>query len=242
MDQKIVTQLAPTGVLRAGINLGNILLVTGKTGAGDPAGVSPDMAAAIADRLGVGLELVPFASPGAVADAVSDGLWDIALIAADPKRAETLAFAPAYVEIEATYLVQAGSGISSIDEVDQPGVRIAVSARSAYDLWLDRNLKHAELVRADGLAGAFALFRDQKLDVLAGLRPALRSNAADMPGTRVLDGRYMSVQQAIATQPDNTEGLAFLDAFVREATGNGLVERLIARHGVEGRLTVARPE
>lgn len=240
MDRNIVTQLAPTGVLRAGINLGNILLVTGQTDAGAPAGVSPDMAAAIADRLGVPLDLVPFPSPGAVADAVSEGCWDIALIAADPKRAETLAFAPAYVEIEATYLVPEGSAIGAIGDVDRPGVRIAVSARSAYDLWLERNLSDAELVRGEGLAGAFALFRDQGLDVLAGLRPALIGNAAEMPGARILDGRYMSVQQAIATQPGKPEALAFLDAFVREATESGLVEGLISKHGVEGRLTVAR--
>ncbi|MBP6816088.1 MAG: transporter substrate-binding domain-containing protein, partial [Burkholderiaceae bacterium] len=125
----VVSQLAPTGVLRAGINLSNFLLVTGRTPAGDPAGVSPDMAAAIAADLGVPLRLVPYKSPGELADAAGTGAWDIGLIGAEPARAEKIAFTPAYVEIEATYLVPAGSPLQSVAEVDRTGVRIAVAAR-----------------------------------------------------------------------------------------------------------------
>lgn len=231
--------LAPKGVLRAGINLGNILLVTDSDASGAPVGVSPDMAAQIADRLGVALDLVPYASPGAVADAAGRDEWDIALIAADPKRAETIAFAPAYVEIEATYLVPAGSTIDSITDIDRPGVRIAVSGRSAYDLWLSRNLTSAELVRGDGLDGALHVFVEQGLDALAGLRPALRDNAAAMPGARVLDGRYMSVQQAIGCHPDRAAGLAFLKGAIADLTANGTVEGLLVKHGVAGKLQVA---
>ena len=156
MSKDIVAELAPGGTLRAGINLGNILLVTGATPAGAPTGVSPDMARAIADRLGIAVTYVPFASPGEVADAAGTDAWDIALIAADPKRAESIAFTAPYVEIEATYLVPAGSTIDSLEHADRPGVRIAVSDRSAYDLFLSRTLKHAELHRAKGLAAAFA--------------------------------------------------------------------------------------
>lgn len=233
-------ELAPTGALRAGINLGNILLVTGKAANGDPEGVSPGMAAAIAERLGVSLKLVPFASPGGVADAVGDDAWDIGLIAADPKRAETLAFAPPYVGIEATYLAPAGSPIGSISEADRPGVRIAVSGRSAYDLWLTRNLKHAELVRGEGLPGAYARFVDEGLDLLAGLRPALIEDAAKLPGSTVLDGHYMSVAQAICCAPGKPAALAFLTGFVMEARASGLVQGLIDRHGVTGKLSVAQ--
>ena len=147
MTQELAKELAPTGTLRAGINLSNYLLVTGKSPSGEPEGVAPDMARAIADRLGVKLELVPFKTPGELADAAGSNVWDIGLIGAEPARAEKITFSAAYVEIEATYLVPAGSALQTINEVDRPGVRIAVMARSAYDLWLVRNIKHAQLVR-----------------------------------------------------------------------------------------------
>lgn len=239
MSQNIVSELAPGGTLRAGINLANILLVTGSTAAGEPTGVAPDMARAIADRLGVAVSYVTFASPGEVADAICTDAWDLALIAAEPARAESIAFSAAYVEIEATYLVPAGSPLQSIEDVDRPGVRIAVSDRSAYDLYLTRNLKHAELHRAKGLAGALALFVDSELDVLAGLRPALKDNAETLPGARVLAGGYTTVQQAVGTKPENTAAVAFLQDFVAEAKASGLIARLLERHGVAGKLQVA---
>src|SRR5579863_3783730 len=164
MSQSVVAELAPHGVLRAGINMSNFLLVTGRTASGDPDGVSPDMARAIADRLGVPVKYVPFPKPGELADAVDNDMWDIGLIGAEPARAEKIAFTAAYAEIEATYLVPAGSTITAIDQVDRPGIRIAVSARSAYDLWLERNIKHATLIRAEGLGGAVEKFTADKLD------------------------------------------------------------------------------
>jgi len=240
MSDQARAELAPTGTLRAAINMMNPLLVTGKEPDGGPAGVSPDVASAIAERLGVPVAHLPFASPGEVADAAATGEWDICLIAFEPKRAETIAFAPAYVEIEATYLVPAGSALAAIEDVDSPGVRIAVSERSAYDLYLTRSLKHAKLCRAPGLAGAFKLFVDEGLEALAGLRPALSENAESLPGSRVLDGRYTSVGQAVGTLPGRPAGLAFLTGFVQEARASGLIARLIERHGVTGRLQVAR--
>ncbi len=143
------------------------------------------------------------------------------------------------MEIAATYLVPAGSPIAEIADVDRPGVRIAVSGRSAYDLYLSRTLEHAELCRAEGLKGAYDLFIDQGLDALAGLRPALIGNAAGLPGSRVLDGHFSTVKQAIGTRPGDPEALAFLTAFVTEAKQSGLVQRLIDQHGVTGRLQVA---
>ncbi len=238
VSHEVRGQLAPTGTLRAGINLGNILLVTGETPQGEPDGVSPGMARALADRLGVPVTLVPLASPGEVADAIGREV-DVGLIAAEPTRAETITFAPPYVEIEATYLVPAGSPLERIEDVDREGVRIAVSDRSAYDLYLTRTLKHAELHRARGLAGALKLFTEEDLEALAGLRPALIENAEGLPGARVLEGRYTTVQQAIGTAPENAAGAAFLKDFVAEAIGSGLVARLIERHGVTGRLGVA---
>jgi polar amino acid transport system substrate-binding protein len=244
MPANVRSELAPNGVLRAGINLGNPLLVTGETPTGDPqgepVGVAPDMARAIADRLDVRLSTVPYASPGALADAAEADAWDIGLIAIEPKRAETIAFTPAYVEIEATYLVPAGSPIQSIDDVDRPGVRIAVSGRSAYDLFLSRTVAQAELVRGEGLAATFDLFVAEQLDVLAGLRPGLMENAETLSGARILDGQFMAVQQAIGTQREKQAAGAFLRDFVAEAKASGLVAALIERHGATGRLLVAK--
>ncbi len=241
MTQDVVAEIAASGTLRAGINLANFLLVTGKTPEGDPEGVGPDMARAIADRLGVGIAFVPYPAPGPLADALADDEWDIGLIGAEPARAETIAFSAAYVEIEATYLAPAGSPLKMVEDVDRPGIRIAVSGRSAYDLYLTRNLHHAELVRAEGIAASFALFKDEKLDALAGLRPALATAAGELPGARVLDGKFTAVQQAVGTGRANVASTKFLAAFVEEAKASGLVASLIERHGVAGRLSVAPP-
>ena len=129
--------------------------------------------------------------------------------------------------------------MKTIADVDQHGIRIAVSERSAYDLYLTRTLQHAELVRAKGLGGALELYRGEKLDALAGLRPALNEDVKKLPGTVILDGRYTTVQQAIGTQIRNTASAAFLQDFVTEAIDNGIVARFIKKHGVEGRLLVA---
>ena len=241
MLEKVRAELAPTGVLRAGINMGNFLLVTGETPEGDPDGVSPDIAREVAGRLGVPVTFVPFKTPGELADAAVEDLWDIGNIGAEPERAKVIAFSAAYVEIEATYMVPPQSPIQSIDEVDREGVRIAVSARSAYELWLSDNIKHAQLVMAQGLAGSFDTFVEQKLDALAGLRPRLVDDVKNLQGARILDGKFTAVQQAIGTKPDRPAAIAFLRDFVEEVKASGLVAQLIEKHGVTGRLTVAPP-
>jgi polar amino acid transport system substrate-binding protein len=235
----IRAELAPTGVLRAGINMSNFLLVSARDAEGGPVGVAPDMAAAVAERLGVPVRYVPFPRPGELADAAGTGAWDIGLIGAEPQRAEKIAFSKAYCEIEATYLVQPGVDITAIEQVDRPGVRIAVAARAAYDLWLERNIHQATLLRAASLDGSFELFVQEKTEVLAGLRPKLIEDQVKLPGARLLDGQFMAVQQAIGTARPNRAGAQFLEAFVAEAKASGLVARLIARHGVNG-LSVAR--
>ena len=241
MLRDAAAELAPNGVLRAAINLGNFLLVTGRGASGEPRGVAPDMAAEIAVRLGVAVEYVPFARPNALADAADDGVWDIGLIGAEPARAQKIAFTAAYAEIEAAYLVRAGSPILELEQVDQPGVRIAVLAKAAYDLWLERNIRRATLVRSNTADGAAKLFADGDADVLAALRPGLVADLDRFPGARILDGKFTAVQQAIGTQRRNIAGAAFLQDFVDDAKRSGLVERLIERHGVTGRLSVAPP-
>ncbi|HEY1936083.1 MAG TPA: ABC transporter substrate-binding protein [Acetobacteraceae bacterium] len=239
MSQSVVSELAPHGVLRAAINMGNFLLVTGRSPSGDPDGVSPDMARAIAERLGVPVKYVPYARPGELADAAGSDAWDIGLIGAEPARAEKIAFTAAYVEIESTYLVPAGSPIQSIAEVDRAGVRIAVTARSAYDLWLERNIKHATLIRGANGPATLEMFVNDKLEALAGLRPGLLTDVQKLPGARILDGQFTAVQQAIGTARKNAAGAAFLSSFVEEAKKSGLVQSLIDKHGVRGRLSVA---
>jgi polar amino acid transport system substrate-binding protein len=221
--------------------MGNFLLVSGRTETGDPTGVAPDMARAIAERLGVAVRYVPFATPGELADAALDGVWDIGLIGAEPQRAARIAFSPAYVEIESTYMVPPGSLLGSVADVDAEGIRIASTARAAYDLWLERNIRLATVVRAPSLDGAFEVFARDGLDALAGLRPRLTADHARMPGSRILPGQFMAVQQAIGTPRANTEGAAYLHRFVEEAKASGFVSGLIAKHRIEG-LSVARPQ
>jgi polar amino acid transport system substrate-binding protein len=196
------------------------------------------MAAEIAGRLGVPVRYVPYKTPGELADAAETGAWDIGLIGAEPQRAEKIAFSPAYVEIEATYLVPAGSPIRSLADVDKPGVRISVTGRSAYGLWLDRHIKAATLVKTGTLDSAYEQFVNDGLEVLAGLKPRLLSDVEKLPGARILDGRFTAVQQAIGTARANAAGAAFLRDFVEEAKASGFVQGLIDRHQVRG-LSVA---
>ena len=235
---QITSELAPTGVLRAGINMSNFLLVTGKTASGDPQGVAPDMAAEIARRLNVPVAYVKFDRPSHLADAAGTNVWDIGLIGAEPQRAEKITFTPAYCEIEATYLVPNGSSISGIADVDRPGVRITVRRGAAYDLWLERNIKQATVLRSDSADAPFNQFVAEKLEAYAALRPQLLTDAEKLPGSRILPGNFMTVQQAIGTAKPNTAGAAFLSEFVAEAKKSGLVARLIEKHRVKG-LSVA---
>jgi polar amino acid transport system substrate-binding protein len=231
-------ELTPQGKLRVGVNLSNFLLVQ-RNPDGSIRGIVPDLAAEIGRRIGAEVELVKYEKVGEVAEGGKRGEWDIAFIGAEPQRAKDIDFTAPYVEIEATYLVPPGSPIQSIDEVDRPGVRIAVSDRSAYDLWLTRNIKHAELKRVEGLEGSYQLFAKEQLEVLAGLKPKLLEDAARLPGSRILDGRFTSVQQAIGTPKGRPEGFAYLRKFADDVKSSGLVAQLIERHGIKG-LTVAQ--
>jgi polar amino acid transport system substrate-binding protein len=238
MNDKAKAELAPTGVLRAGINLSNFLLVTGRAANGDPEGVSPDMAHAIAAKLGVPVSYVPFKTPGELGDQVDNNVWDIGNIGAEPQRAQKISFTAAYCEIEATYMVPVGSPITSMADVDKKGVRIAVSARSAYCLWLENNIKQATLVQVSGLDAAYNKFVADKFEVLAGLRPGLLKDMEKAPGMKILDGKFSAVQQAVGTPKKNTAGADFLAAFVEDAKKSGLVASFIEKHKVKG-LSVA---
>ncbi|HSD43150.1 MAG TPA: ABC transporter substrate-binding protein [Burkholderiales bacterium] len=234
MTAAVRSDLAPTGRLRVGINYGNFLLVLKDSASVEPQGIAPDLARELGRRAGVPVEFVRFDQAGKMADAVRAGLWDVAFLAAEPARANEIAFTAAYLEIEATYLVPAGSPIRTIAEVDRPGVRIAVANKAAYDLYLSRTLKRAQLVRAEGLDGSYELFVAQKLDVLSGLKPRLLMDLEKLAGARILDGRFTAVQQGIGTPKARAEAAAYLREFVEEAKSSGLVAQAIAKHGVRG--------
>lgn len=224
--------LAPNGRLRAALNYSNTLLIS--TTGPDPTGVAPDLARELARRAGAVVEFVGYANAGLAADAAATGAWDVAFIGAEPQRAGEIAFSPAYVEIEASYLVPAGSPLLRIDDVDRDGIHVATAARAAYTLFLQRTLRHAALVEADGLPGAFARFVEMKLDALAGLKPNLVADAGKLPGARVLEGRFTAVQQSMGVPKHRVAAANYLAGFVAEITTAGLLRDLISRHRVAG--------
>ncbi|MGZ5091311.1 MAG: ABC transporter substrate-binding protein [Burkholderiales bacterium] len=234
----VLSELAPTGKLRVGLNMSNFLLTRTDSATGEPAGVAVDLGRELARRLGFPIELVPYPNPGALADAARSGVWDVGFLGAEPQRANEIDFTAAYVEIEATYLVPPGSSLRSIDDVDRDGIRVAVPTKSAYELYLTRSLKHAKLVHEKGADNAFKRFLDDKLDALAGLKPRLVTDRDNLPGSRILDGRFTAVQQAVGTPKGRNNGARYLREFVEEIKAAGVVARAIESNGVRG-LTVA---
>ena len=234
----IRAELAPRAKLRVGVNFQNFLLVARDAVGGEPRGIAPDLAQELARRLGVGVEFVAFNTAGKLADAVKTGAWDVAFLGAEPQRAREIAFTKAYLEIPATYLVPDGSCIHTIADVDREGVRIAVAEKSAYDLYLSRNIRHAQLVRAQDIDASYDLFVAKKLEALSGLEPRLAMDAGKLPGSRVLEGQFMAVQQSIGTPVDREAAAIYLREFVEEMKAAGFVADAISRHGVRG-VTVA---
>ncbi|MGE5638953.1 MAG: transporter substrate-binding domain-containing protein [Clostridia bacterium] len=227
-------ELAPSGTMRVGLNYQNFLLVGRDTADGTPNGIAPDLARELARRAGVPIEYLRYDTAGKLADAVKGGAWDVAFLGNEPARADVIAFSSAYLEIPITFLVPAGSPIRSIDQVDAKGVRVAVSAKSAYDLYLTRTLKNAQVVRVDGIEASFRAFVDQKLEALGGLKPRLVADAEELAGSRVLEGQISAVQQSVGTPKARTAAAAFVRRFVREIKAEGLVARLIQKHAVRG--------
>src|SRR5436190_13923138 len=190
------SELAPTGKLRVGINVQNFLLVNKERTGGEYGGIAVDLGREFGRRLGVPVELVAFDTVGKLADAVKAGSWDVAFLGNEPARANEIAFSAAYLEIPVTFLVPPGSKIRSLADVDQDGVRVSVSEKSAYDLYLTRTLKRAQIVRIPGIEASFTHFAEQRLEALAGLRPRLMIDAEAMPGAHILDGQVTGVQQS----------------------------------------------
>lgn len=233
------SEFAPTGKLRVGLNMSNFLLTRTDAASGQPRGVAHDLAQELARRLGLAVELCPYPNPGALADAANKGVWDVGFLGAEPLRANEIDFTPAYVEIDSTYLMPPGSAIKDISEVDRKGIRIIVPDKAAYELYLSRTIKNAELVKEPGADNSFRRFVDEKFDALAGLRPRLISDQAKLPGSRILDGSFTAVQQAAGVPKGRTAAAKYLSAFIEDAKASGLVAKAIEDNNVVG-LTIAK--
>lgn len=233
--------LAPLGALRAGINHGNPLLATRDLASGELRGVAVDLARELARRVGVPLELVPFGAAGPMGQAARAGLWDVAFLGIDPERATDISFTAPYVEVEGTYLVRPGSPLRSVDEVDRPGVRIVVTAGSAYDLFLRRSLKAATIVRAPTTPQSIDLFVEGDFEALAAVRPALVSASPRIPGSHVMTGRFMTIPQAAGVPTGRPLAARYVREFVEEVKASGFVAAALRRHGVEGQAVVSPP-
>lgn len=230
----IRTDLAPSGKIRAGINYGNFILAQKDKATGESRGVAIDLANELGRRLGVPVEIVPYESVAALGDAAPTGAWDIAFLGSDPVREKIMSFTAAYVELDATYLVPAASTLRNAAEVDRAGLRVAAPARANYELYLQRNLKNAKLMSVPGNDAAFALLAEGKADALAGLTEALITFSKKLPGSRIVDGRFMTVQQSIAVPKGRDAGLVYLRSVVEEAKASGLVARALAKTGARG--------
>lgn len=226
-------ELAPTGTLRAAINLGNGVLAQKDAATGEPKGVTPELARELGKRLSVPVQLVTYEAAGKVFDGASKDEWDIAFVAIEPVRASAIEFTAPYVIIEGNYMVPADSSLRSLADVDKMGNRIAVGLKSAYDLYLTRTIKNATIVRAatGGSRAMIDLFRDEKLEVVAGVRQPLMDYAKDHPDVRLIEEPFMQIQQAMGTPKGRLAAIAYLRSFIEEMKASGFVADALKRSG-----------
>ena len=234
IEQYIRTALAPTGKLRAGINYGNPVLATRDDASGELRGVAVDLAHELGRRTELPVDIVSFESAGKLFDAVKSGAWDVAFLAVDPGRADEIDFTAPYVEIEGTYLIPAGAPFRTVADVDHDGVRVGVSGKSAYDLFLTRNLQRAQIVRAQSPESALDLILSAKVDVLAGVRQTLVAHSAKLPGSLVFEDRFMAIGQALGIVKGRGEAVKYLREFIEDVKASGVVARAIEKSGVRG--------
>jgi polar amino acid transport system substrate-binding protein len=235
ISSAILSDLAPSGVMHAAINIGNPILASRDETSGELYGVSVDLARELAKRLDVPLELVCYTAAGKVVDAATTGEWDVAFVAVDPIRGANIIQTSPYVVIEGAYMVATRSPIMRNEEVDSEGVRVVVGKGSAYDLFLTRELKRAAIVRAPSSPTVVQTMVEQKLEVAAGVRQQLESDAARREGLRMLEGRFMVINQAMGTPKGRgAAGGEYLMRFVEDVKAHGLVAAALERHGIRG--------
>ena len=235
ISKELLHTIAPTGKLRASINLGNPILANKNPQSGEPYGVSIDLANALARKLGLEIELLVFDSAGKSVEAVTQEKADFGFFAIDPLRGERILFTAPYVLIEGAYLVKENSSIQSNHEVDAPGNRLVVGKGSAYDLFLTREIKSAEIVRAPTSPLVVSSFLEGGYEVAAGVRQQLEADALKTSGLRLLPGRFMVIQQAMGLPKLRVEAAArLLSEFVEEMKKSGFVADALERHGIQG--------
>ncbi len=229
-----VSQLTPSGKLRAAINYGNAVLARRDASTGEVSGVSVDLSRELAKRLGVELELLPFDAANKSVEAIKNKQADIAFFAIDPARGVDTDYTAAYVVIEGTYVVRNDSAIKANADVDKAGTHIAVAAKSAYDLFLTREIKQATLERTVTSGGVIDMFIEKKFEVAAGVKQQLEKDMKRVPGLRMLDGRFMEINQAMGTSKGRDEGIQYMRAFIEEMKASGFVAQALERHKIEG--------
>jgi polar amino acid transport system substrate-binding protein len=230
---EVVKALAPSGTLHAAINFGNTVLVQRGENGGEPRGISPALARELARRLSVPLKFVLFEQAGLVFDALKAdrNAWDVMFLAIDPKRATEIFFTAPYVHIDGVYVVREGSPVKSVEELDRNGIRIAAGKDSAYDLFLTRHLKNAQLARAQGLKETVAAFLADKLDALAGVKQQMVEVVKTNPGLRLVPGRFMTIEQAMGMPKGREPGASYLQGFVEEMKASGFVAKALRESG-----------
>ena len=240
MNKNIFKTLLPKGILRAGINMSNFLLVTGKKADGSPDGVSPDLVKQIALDLKVNYELIPFDRPGELADAVNDDIWDIGNIAYEPERANTISFTNPYVLIDANFLIRKNSELKTNKDIDKTGVSIVVAERSAYDLWLTDNLTNASIIRVSSIQESHDVFNSNKVDVLAGLKPKLLDEVSFNNSFMIINEPFTFVKQSVGFKKGETEVIDFLNNLILKYLKSGVINNLLKKHNVQKKLSLPK--
>ena len=240
MIDNIIKKIAPTGVLRIGINMSNFLLVNSKDTSGFVDGVSPGIGKRLAEELNLGFEMVQFANPGLLADAVNSNKWDIGNIASEKERGKTIDFSDPYVNIDANFLFREEDNFKNNNDIDQSGIKIAVFERSAYDLWLTENFKKAELIRVNSIEESHNLFKENKVNILAGLKPKLIDEIKNNKSYKMILSPFTYIKQSIGIKKGNPEVLDYINKFVSNKIKEGYVKSLLQKYSVQDKLSIPK--
>ena len=240
MIDDIIKKIAPTGVLRVGVNMSNFLLVNSKDKLGVIDGVSPGIGKKLAKELNISFEIVQFANPGLLADAVDNNEWDIGNIASEKERGKTIDFSDPYVNIDANFLFREEDNFKNNNDIDQPGIKIAVFERSAYDLWLTENFKKAELIRVNSIEESHNLFKENKVNILAGLKPKLIDEMKKNNNYEMIQSPFTYIKQSIGIKKGNPKVLDFINKFISNKIKEGYIKSLLQQHNVQDKLSIPK--
>ncbi len=240
MIDNIIKKIAPTGVLRVGVNMSNFLLVNSKDKLGVIDGVSPGIGKKLAKELNISFEIVQFANPGLLADAVDNNEWDIGNIASEKERGKTIDFSDPYVNIDANFLFREEDNFKNNNDIDQSGIKIAVFERSAYDLWLTENFKKAELIRVNSIEESHNLFKENKVNILAGLKPKLIDEMKKNNNYEMIQSPFTYIKQSIGIKKGKPEVLDFINKFISNKIKEGYIKSLLQQHNVQDKLSIPK--